>query len=95
MKPWDITLNGETFTDDTATVAHAIAVAELVGDDWQACSPWNGPKMLGAWLAVLLASRSGNLDKSLAAVYALPLSTFATVLTEREPEDDPPATAPV
>lgn len=55
--PWTIQWNGQVFTDAAATAGHVIAVADIleadVGFD---VSPWDGPKQLAAWIAVLVAA---------------------------------------
>lgn len=84
MKPWTITFEDRTWTDEQASTAHAVAVAELIGDSWDAVSPWTGPKSLAAWLTVLVASEPGwDLEKALRLVYALPISELGGCLTDR------------
>ena len=83
MQPWTITHSGQTWTDETATVMHLVAVAELTGDSWAAVSPWNGPRQLAAWLAVLLSTHIGDLDVATAAVYAMSVAELAATLSER------------
>lgn len=85
MKPWVITYGGHTWTDDNVTVMHAVAVAELTDNSWAAMSPWNGPRFLAAWLAVLLAGAVGNLDQATATVYAMSPAALAASLSE--PDD--------
>ena len=87
MKPWTITIDDDSWTDENVTVAHVIAVTELVGDEWAAYSPWNGPKVLAAWMAVLVASRTADLEAAVQKIYALPIATFDVALTEREPTE--------
>lgn len=85
MKPWIITYGGHTWTDGKATVVHAVAVAELTDNSWAAMSPWNGPRYLAAWLAVLLAAEVGDLDQATATVYAMTPAELAATLSE--PDD--------
>ena len=83
MEPWTITFGDHQWTDETATVMHLVAVAELTDNTWSAVSPWNGPRQLAAWLAVLLATDTGDLDAATAAVYAMSVADLAATLTER------------
>lgn len=87
MQPWTISFRGKSWSDDQVTVMHACAVAELTDDSWQAVSPWNGPRHLAAWLAVLLAVDTGDLTTSTAMVNGLSLSEFAGVLSERKVDE--------
>lgn len=87
MTPWTITFGDHTWTDEQVTTAHAVAVAELIGDTWDAVSPWTGPKSLAAWIAVLEAARVGGKDAfetAVVAVYSLPIAALTECLHERE-----------
>lgn len=56
--PWVITWGGTTFSSASATAGHLIAVADLLESGVGfAVSPWDGPKQLAAWIAVLVAAR--------------------------------------
>lgn len=63
MKAWTITWGEQSWTDATATAGHVIAVADMlevgVGFD---VSPWDGPKQLAGWIAVLLAASRVTAD---------------------------------
>lgn len=89
MKAWTITFGEHIWTDEDATTAHLVAVSELLGDSWESVSPWNGPRSLAAWLAVLLATKSGDLDAAVSAVYAMPVAMLLATFGDRE--DAPPA----
>lgn len=98
MKAWTITFGNKSWTDRQVSTAHAVAVADLVGDNWDAVSPWTGPRVLAAWLAVLITSDTGDLDASVKAVYALPIDELVGCLAGREPSvtvsPPPPPEAP-
>lgn len=83
MKPWTIKFRGFEWSDETATTAHLVAVAELIGDGWDSVSPWNGPRVLAAWVAVLVASDAGDLDAAVNLVYAVPVVELLGCLDER------------
>lgn len=66
MKPWKITwipydpktatlLPPVAWTDDSMTVADAVAVQLLVGTEngWAACNPWDGPLQLAAIITAM------------------------------------------
>ena len=63
MRSWTIKWGDTTWTDEQATAGHVIAVADMleagVGFD---VSPWDGPKQLAAWIAVLLSAQRVNAD---------------------------------
>lgn len=88
MQPWKITYGKWTWTDETATVMHLVAVAELTDNSWAACSPWTGPRQLAAWLAVLLAVEVGDLEAATAKVHAMSVAELAATLSERTPNND-------
>lgn len=83
MKPWTISFEEWEWTDAQARTAHVVAVAEMVGDGWDALSPWSGPRALAAWLAVLIAGTTGDLDAAVTMVYGLPVAALAACLDER------------
>lgn len=84
MKPWTITFDGHTWTDDRASTALTVAVTELIGDRWDAVSPWNGPRVLAAWITVLhCADTGGDVEQSLVKVYGLPVAELVAGLTDR------------
>lgn len=84
MKPWKLTWGEQSWTDEDVTAAHLIAVADMLGaDSWTSASPWTGPKSLGAWVAVLLASASGDLEAAMTEVYGASGTKFIGALTER------------
>lgn len=83
LQPWTITFGDWTWTDETATAMHLVAVAELTDNSWAAVSPWTGPRQLAAWLAVLLATELGDLDAATKTVYALSVAELAGTLSER------------
>jgi hypothetical protein len=84
MKPWRITWGDRSWTDEDVTAAHLISVADLLGvDSWETASPWTGPKSLGAWVAVLLASATADLDAAISEVYGASGTKFIGALTER------------
>lgn len=83
MKPWTITFDGHTWTDDDVTTAHAVAVTEIIGDTWDACSPWTGPRALAAWIAVLYGSAISDIEKAVVAVYQLPIASLGDCLQDR------------
>lgn len=83
MQPWTITFGDRTWTDETATVMHLVAVAELTDNTWASVSPWNGPRQLAAWLAVLLAVDLGDLAEATARVHAMSVAELASTLSER------------
>ena len=85
MKPWTISFRGHEWSSDTVTTAHVVAVAELIGDGWDSVSPWNGPRVLAAWLAVLVASDAGDLDAAVNLVYAVPAVELLGCLDEPAP----------
>ncbi len=84
LQPWKITYGNWEWTDETATVLHLVAVAELTDNSWAACSPWTGPRQLAAWLAVLLSTELGDLDTATRRVYALSVAELAECLAERD-----------
>lgn len=86
MKPWTITFDGRSWTDEDASTAYAVAVADLIGDSWDAVSPWTGPKSLAAWITVLSATSADDLGRALMAVYAMPVSALGECLAERDAE---------
>lgn len=63
MRSWTIQWGDDQWTDEQATAGHVIAVADMleasVGFD---VSPWDGPKQLAAWIAVLLSTQRVNAD---------------------------------
>jgi len=63
VRSWTIKWGDTTWTDEQATAGHVIAVADIleagVGFD---VSPWDGPKQLAAWIAVLLSTQRVNAD---------------------------------
>lgn len=79
-----ITYQNETYTDDDMTAAHAILVANLVGQDtWAAIHPTNGPIGATAWLAVLHAARTGrNINDIADEINHLKLSELLDLLIE-------------
>lgn len=97
MSTWKITYKDQTWTDSDVTTAHIVSVAELIGDSWQAMSPWSGPRSLAAWLAVLIAaSRPVDLAVAIMEVYALTPAELAGVLADAEdiPAWGPPVAVP-
>lgn len=86
MKGWTISFDGHEWSDDEATAGQACAVAELIGDSWDAVSPWSGPKSLAAWIAVLHTSVSGDIGVSVTAVYGMPVAALGDCLSDRDPE---------
>jgi hypothetical protein len=62
--------------------AHVIAVADLLErNGWDVVSPWQGPKQLCGWIAVLLAaSENITLPDALTRVFALSLDTLLNTL---------------
>lgn len=84
MKSWKLTWGERSWTDEDVTAAHLIAVAELLGEDaWTSTTPWSGPKALGAWITVLLASATGDLDEAMSDVYGAQGAKFIGALSER------------
>lgn len=83
MRDWQITYGDKSWTDRDALVAHVVAVAELIGDTWDAVSPWSGPRSLAAWVAVLVAADTGNLDQAVRDVYGMPVTDLADCLSDR------------
>lgn len=64
MRPFVITWGDRSWTDEQCASAHVIAVADVLGTEGFEVSPWDGPKQLAAWIAVLLAaSRVSELDE--------------------------------
>lgn len=96
MTPWKITFGEHVWTDDQVLTAHAVTVAELIGDTWDVVSPWTGPKSLAAWIAVLEAATVGGdgaLEAAVVAVYRLPIAELAACLEERDLAPAAPAAA--
>lgn len=94
MKGWTITWGEHVFTDEDATTANLIAVSDLLGDDWNNISPWNGPRVLAAWLAVLLATKSGDLDAALSVVYRMSVRELGDCLDDRVLTEPPVVAVP-
>lgn len=90
MKPWMLTYGEHTWTNEQATAAHLVAVADIAGDRWEVASPWTGPRALAAWAAVMIASLKGGegdaVRDALVEVYMLPMGSLIDML------GDPPAT---
>ncbi len=88
MRGWVIQWGGHSWTDTEATVGHMVAVAGLGFDDWASASPWRSPQVLAAWVAVLVASETGQeIEACLALVGETPLSELLGCIDEpKEPD---------
>lgn len=53
MRAFTITWGDRSWSDDEVVAAHVISVAELLGDVGFEVSPWDGPRQLAAWIAVM------------------------------------------
>jgi hypothetical protein len=86
MEPWVIRFGDHTLTSEQATGAHLSIVADLVGDEWSAVSPWAGPRSLMAWLvAMTAANNGGDLPAALADIYSTPVMQITDCLSAPEP----------
>lgn len=84
MKPWSITWGDLSLTDEQATGAHLAVVSELVGDGWDAVSPWSSPRALQAWIVALVASSNGgDVAAAVAGVWASSVVSITDALSER------------
>jgi len=79
---WTIRFDGHEWSDTDVSTAHAVGVAELIGDSWDVVSPWTGPRSLAAWVAVLYGTVVG-IDEAFAAVYRMPFGQLAGCITDR------------
>lgn len=86
MEPWVIRYGTYTLASDQATGAHLSIVADLVGDQWSAVSPWAGPRSLMAWLVAIAATNNGgDLPAALADVYSTTITEITDCLSAPEP----------
>lgn len=53
MRAFTITWGDRSWSDEEVVAAHVISVAELLGDVGFEVSPWDGPRQLAAWIAVM------------------------------------------
>lgn len=108
MRPWTITwtpydhrttalLEPVTWTDDSLTVADAVAVQLLIGTEqgWSALDPWAGPLQLSS-IIVAMSVRALNpteeesaacMAAQIALIRQLSLEQIMSVLEERKPEE--------
>ena len=67
---WVIRFGGHTWRPDTLDVATLITIGEYVGvDEWSTMNPTSGPKVLAAYLTILVAkARDVPLEHAMAVV---------------------------
>jgi hypothetical protein len=80
---WVLEFGGRRWTSTDVTVAHAVLVAQVLGDGgWRVATPTAGPPAAAAWLAVLLASELDEpLEACLMLVNQLPLAELVDAVT--------------
>lgn len=84
--PWSITWDGHTWSNESITVGEAIDIALLAGGGWAALDPYEHPASLAAIVAVLRATRLGEVaEATMAAVRAMPAAELMGCLVETPP----------
>lgn len=86
VMPWQITWQGQTWTDETAelTAGDVCRLQVLAGDAWASVNPWASPLHLASMIAVL-AAKTANADPMavLELVHATPAEEFIAAIAPR------------
>lgn len=88
VRPWSISWQGHTWTDDdTLTAADLCRLQILVGDSWGSVNPWASPLHLVSMIAVL-AARTVDADplEVLPIVHAMPAAELVGAIQPRTPD---------
>lgn len=80
---WTIRYGGHTWTNESVNVGGLITIAEYLGvDNWSTLNPVSGPKVLAAYLSVLLAhEREVPLEVASTVVFAMSTDELLDTVT--------------
>jgi hypothetical protein len=94
MKPYVLTIDDETYTDEDLTMGMLIVIAEFLGDmsGWATLTPWVGPRQLTAFAAAHVSfRRKGDINEEFAAFTLLPAADALGMISARKLPLPPPA----
>jgi hypothetical protein len=87
---WRLEWGDNVWHADDLTVADALSVRELLQLDgpaaWRALSPVTDPRTCAAFLAVLIARTTGDLDAAVGEVFAAPATALVASLSVPVPD---------